>query len=116
MAARRAVAMGPRAAPPPRWAWAWRGLSTRRGPPDPHSVLGVRPGASAREIRTAFLERCKEVHPDGDPSDPSRHGRFLLLAEAYAALSPPRAAGTPPRDPPGPAPSPGTPPRGSWGV
>ncbi|NXD46959.1 DNJC4 protein, partial [Copsychus sechellarum] len=69
----------------------------RQGPPDPHSVLGVRPGASPREIRAAFLARCKEVHPDGDPSDPSRHGRFLLLAEAYAALSPPRA---PPGAPP----------------
>ncbi|NWY22515.1 DNJC4 protein, partial [Aphelocoma coerulescens] len=72
------------------WARPWRGLSTRKGPPDPHSVLGVRPGASPAEIRAAFLARCKEVHPDGDPSDPSRHGRFLLLAEAYAALSAPR--------------------------
>ncbi|NWY98317.1 DNJC4 protein, partial [Loxia curvirostra] len=62
----------------------------RPGPPDPHAVLGVRPGASPREIRAAFLARCKEVHPDGDPSDPSRHGRFLRLAEAYAALSAPR--------------------------
>ncbi|XP_059728299.1 dnaJ homolog subfamily C member 4 [Haemorhous mexicanus] len=94
MAARRAVAMGPWAVPlPPRW----RGLSTRPGPPDPHAVLGVRPGASPREIRTAFLARCKEVHPDGDPSDPSRHGRFLRLAEAYAALSAPRDR-DPPRD------------------
>ncbi|NXV58125.1 DNJC4 protein, partial [Molothrus ater] len=81
-----------------RWARPWRGLSTRQGPSDPHSVLGVRPGASPREIRAAFLARCKEVHPDRDPSDPSRHGRFLRLAEAYAALSAPRAsAGTPPR-------------------
>ncbi|NXU98641.1 DNJC4 protein, partial [Cettia cetti] len=77
------------------WGRPWRGLSTRKGPPDPHTVLGVRPGASPREIRAAFLARCKEVHPDGDPSDPSRHGRFLLLAEAYAALSAPRAPGTP---------------------
>ncbi|NWV72644.1 DNJC4 protein, partial [Dasyornis broadbenti] len=69
----------------------------RKDPPDPHAVLGVRPGASPREIRIAFLARCKEVHPDGDPSDPSRHERFLLLAEAYAALSTPHA-GTPPRD------------------
>ncbi|NXU92891.1 DNJC4 protein, partial [Xiphorhynchus elegans] len=66
-------------------------------PPDPHSVLGVSPNATPAEIRAAFLARCKEVHPDGDPSDPSRHQRFLLLAEAYAALSPPR--GSPPRPP-----------------
>ncbi|XP_056366298.1 dnaJ homolog subfamily C member 4 [Oenanthe melanoleuca] len=112
MAARRAVAMGAWAAPPPRRGWTWRGLGSRPGPPDPHSVLGVRPGASAREIRAAFLARCKEVHPDGDPSDPSRHGRFLLLAEAYAALSPPRTPGTPPRDAPGAPPRPGTPPSG----
>ncbi|NXN99883.1 DNJC4 protein, partial [Rhinopomastus cyanomelas] len=71
--------------------------SPRSGPRDPHEVLGVRPGASPAEIRAAFLARCKEVHPDGDPSDPSRHGRFLLLAEAYGALSSPRGARTPPK-------------------
>ncbi|XP_072776489.1 large ribosomal subunit protein uL11m isoform X1 [Taeniopygia guttata] len=113
MAARRAVAMGLWAAlPPPGWARPWRGLSSRPGPPDPHSVLGVQPGASPREIRAAFLQRCKEVHPDGDPSDPSRHGRFLRLAEAYAALRDPRGPpGTPPR--PGTPPGPGTPPSGA---
>ncbi|XP_064258313.1 dnaJ homolog subfamily C member 4 [Passer domesticus] len=109
MAARRAVAMAP-------WAPRWRGLSTSPTPPDPHAELGVRPGASPQEIRAAFLARCKEVHPDGDPSDPSRHGRFLRLAEAYAALSAPRAPPPgPPRDPPpgpGPPPRPGTPPSG----
>ncbi|KAM4754383.1 large ribosomal subunit protein uL11m-like isoform 3-T3 [Cyanocitta cristata] len=46
MAARRAVTMLPQGP----WARPWRGLSTRKGPPDPHSVLGVRPGASPAEI------------------------------------------------------------------
>ncbi|XP_065510118.1 LOW QUALITY PROTEIN: uncharacterized protein LOC136000267 [Caloenas nicobarica] len=112
------VAMGPWAAPsPPREPN--RNLSSRAGPPDPHAILGVPPGASPAEIRAAFLARCKEVHPDGDPSDPSRHGRFVLLAEAYGALSRPRPRPRPrpptgpaprPRPPPGPAQRPDTPP------
>ncbi|GAB0201989.1 39S ribosomal protein L11, mitochondrial [Grus japonensis] len=76
----------PWAAPPPPLR-SRRGLCTREGPRDPYEVLGVRPEASPAEIRAAFLARCKEVHPDGDPTDPTRHGRFLLLAEAYGALS-----------------------------
>ncbi|XP_074915497.1 dnaJ homolog subfamily C member 4 [Buteo buteo] len=116
MAARRGVPMGPWAAPPPLLPRLR--LSTRAGPPDPYAVLGVGPEASPAEIRAAFLARCKEVHPDGDPGDPSRHERFLLLAEAYGALSRPRAPpGPPPRPPPRPpthrgaAPRPETPPR-----
>ncbi|XP_071657622.1 BBSome complex member BBS1 isoform X3 [Patagioenas fasciata] len=92
------VAMGPWASPSPLQELNRRNLSGRAGPPDPHAILGVPPGASPAEIRAAFLARCKEVHPDGDPSDPSRHGRFLLLAEAYGALSQPRPR-PPPADP-----------------
>ncbi|XP_061204600.1 dnaJ homolog subfamily C member 4 [Neopsephotus bourkii] len=103
--------MGPWAAPPRLLPRTGPGLCTRAGPRDPYSVLGVRPEASPAEIRAAFLERCKEVHPDGDPSDPSRHERFLLLAEAYGALTRPRA---PPEAPPG-AP-PGAPPRPKAGA
>ncbi|XP_053908421.1 dnaJ homolog subfamily C member 4 [Cuculus canorus] len=103
--ARRAVPMGSWAVAPPS---SLRCLGSRAGPPDPYEVLGVRPGATAAEIRAAFLQRCKEVHPDGDPQDPSRHTRFLLLAEAYGTLSSPR---TPPRDPPRDTPPPRSPPR-----
>jgi hypothetical protein len=31
---------------------------------DPHEVLGVEPGATSAELRTAFRARCKEFHPD----------------------------------------------------
>ncbi|XP_031950866.1 dnaJ homolog subfamily C member 4 [Corvus moneduloides] len=99
---------------------ALEGPQHQEGPPPTPLGSGGSARASPAEIRAAFLARCKEVHPDGDPSDPSRHGRFLLLAEAYAALSAPRAR-TPPRDPPRgqpgtpppprAAPRPGTPPR-----
>ncbi|XP_074786315.1 dnaJ homolog subfamily C member 4 [Athene noctua] len=106
MAARRRVPMGPWAAAPPLLPRTHPGLCTRAGPRDPYEVLGVRPDASPAEIRAAFLARCKEVHPDGDPADPSRHRRFLRLAAAYRALRPPRGDppthGTPPpcRGPP----------------
>lgn len=40
----------------------------RKKPParkrDPHETLGIRPGASAKEIDTAHRQRIKECHPD----------------------------------------------------
>lgn len=50
--------------------------------------LGVQRTASAEEIRQAFRERAKLVHPDqGGPEDDSR---FKRLAEAYETLKDPR--------------------------
>jgi len=50
--------------------------------------LGVQRTASAEEIRSAFRERAKLVHPDqGGPEDDSR---FKRLAEAYETLKDPR--------------------------
>ncbi|MDD2426834.1 MAG: DnaJ domain-containing protein [Eubacteriales bacterium] len=31
---------------------------------DPYDVLGVRPGATEKEIRDAYLEQTKKYHPD----------------------------------------------------
>lgn len=35
-----------------------------RGEPDPHMVLGVEPGASSAEIRSAYQSKIREYHPD----------------------------------------------------
>ena len=44
------------------------------GPPrtsdeSPHQVLGVRPGAGAAEIRAAYRERVRTLHPDSGVAD-----------------------------------------------
>ncbi len=48
-------------------------------------VLGVPETASAEEIRRAYLERARELHPDtGNPG--ATHERFVELQSAYECL------------------------------
>lgn len=49
---------------------------------DPYVVLGVRPGASRAELRSAWRRAAWSGHPDqgGDPN------RFVIAAAAYARL------------------------------
>jgi hypothetical protein len=53
---------------------------------DPHSILGVRRKASAREIRGAYLRLAKELHPDGRAVDPVAAERLKLINDAYTEL------------------------------
>ena len=48
----------------------------------PHDVLGVRPGATEREVRAAFRHYARHHHPDrgGDPQ------RFQAGLDAYQDL------------------------------
>ena len=52
--------------------------------PDPYRTLGVAPGASVNEIRSAYRRLAKQYHPDaaGDRTLP----RFLAIQAAYEQL------------------------------
>ncbi|TMS17149.1 DnaJ-like protein subfamily C member 4 [Larimichthys crocea] len=39
------------------------------------------------EIKNAFFDKSKKLHPDSDPSNPTLHGQFVELNEAYRVLS-----------------------------
>ncbi|KAF7707428.1 dnaJ homolog subfamily C member 4 [Silurus meridionalis] len=52
-----------------------------------YDVLGVKPDASLEEIKNAFFDKSKKLHPDSDPSNPSLHSQFVKLNEAYRVLS-----------------------------
>jgi molecular chaperone DnaJ len=56
-------------------------------PRDPYDVLGVAREASAQEIKKAFRQLARELHPDVNAHDPEAEEKFKEAAEAYEILS-----------------------------
>jgi DnaJ-class molecular chaperone len=56
---------------------------------DLYSILQVKRGASADEIRTAYRKLAKELHPDLHPGDKAAEEKFKLLSAAFAILGDP---------------------------
>ncbi len=55
---------------------------------DLYIVLGIQPAATEDDIRRAFRQRAKAVHPDLNPQDAGwAHQQFQRLNEAYDTLS-----------------------------
>lgn len=52
-----------------------------------YELLGIKPTATTKEIRAAFLKLSKEYHPDKNANDPSQHTKFVEINEAYTVLS-----------------------------
>ncbi|XP_044061290.1 dnaJ homolog subfamily C member 4 isoform X1 [Siniperca chuatsi] len=52
-----------------------------------YDLLGVKSDASLEEIKNAFFDKSKKLHPDSDPSNPALHSQFVKLNEAYRVLS-----------------------------
>lgn len=52
-----------------------------------YNLLGVKSDASLEEIKNAFFDKSKKLHPDSDPSNPTLHSQFVELNEAYRVLS-----------------------------
>ena len=61
----------------------------REWPQTPYEVLGVKPDASADEIRKAYRKLAKEFHPDLNPGKPEAEARFKAVSAAYDLLSDP---------------------------
>jgi DnaJ-class molecular chaperone len=55
----------------------------------PYEVLGVKPDASAEEIRKVYRQLAKEFHPDLNPGKPAAEERFKAVSGAYDLLSDP---------------------------
>jgi DnaJ-class molecular chaperone len=55
----------------------------------PYEVLGVKPSASAEEIRKAYRKLAKELHPDLNPGKPAAEARFKAVTAANEILSDP---------------------------
>ena len=50
---------------------------------DPYSVLGVSPGSSDDEIKSAYRRLAKQYHPDLHPNDPQAAARMNEINAAY---------------------------------
>lgn len=53
--------------------------------PSPYEILGLSPGASTTEIRSAFREKVRASHPDTTAS-PGGDGDVMAVVEAYRQL------------------------------
>ena len=65
--------------------------SARRDPTDPYSVLGLSPGATLEEIKSAYRRLATQYHPDkvqhlGKDIQEVAEVRFREIQQAYDAL------------------------------
>ena len=54
-----------------------------------YNVLNVKETADAKDIKSAFYEQSKKLHPDTKPDDDQAPEKFRELLEAYEILSDP---------------------------
>ncbi|HKY30983.1 MAG TPA: J domain-containing protein [Candidatus Polarisedimenticolia bacterium] len=56
---------------------------------DYFAILGVKPSASDKEIRSAYKRLAKKHHPDVNPNDKAAEEKFKEISEAYEVLTDP---------------------------
>jgi molecular chaperone DnaJ len=69
-------------------------MSRTSVPRDPYEVLGVVRDASDQQIKKAFRQLARELHPDVNAHDPDAEEKFKEAAEAYEILSDPERRAT----------------------
>lgn len=55
-----------------------------------YKILGLKEDATQEQIKAAYKEHSKKLHPDINRDDPNTHEKFIQLKEAYSVLSSPK--------------------------
>ncbi|HEY3971105.1 MAG TPA: DnaJ domain-containing protein, partial [Solirubrobacteraceae bacterium] len=61
-------------------------MSATSMPRDPYEVLGVERDASEQQIKKAFRQLARELHPDVNAHDPDAEEKYKEAAEANEIL------------------------------
>ena len=70
--------------------------ATKQAPDDPYEILGVSPGASSDEIKSAYRELTKLHHPDVNPGrEEAATERIRAITVAYEQLTNPQPPSLP---------------------